>query len=66
MTPDIEPIFPDQISDRTAAILSDILYALAADCESRYISQLRRYYARNHDVYDPDHPWISRPTDSDL
>ena len=66
MTPNIEPLFPDEISDHTAAILSEFLYALAADCESRYISQLRRYYARNHDVYDPDHPWISRPTDSDL
>lgn len=66
MTPDIEPLFPDQISDQTAAVLSEFLHALAGDCDARYASQLRRHYARQYVVYDPDHPWISPPSDPDL
>jgi len=65
MTPDIEPLFPEQISDHTAVVLSEFLYALACDCEARYAAQLRRYYARarHRDLYDPDHPWLSPPVD---
>ena len=66
MTPDIEPIFPEEISDRTAAVLSEFLYALAGECETRYASRLRRYYAKHHHYYDPDRPWLSKPTDPDL
>jgi len=66
MTPDIEPFFPEHISDRTAAILSEFLHSLAGDCDARYASQLRRHYAKQHDVYDPDHPWISRLSEKDL
>ncbi len=66
MTPDIEALFPEEISDCTAAVLSEFLYALAGECEARYASQLRRYYAKHHDDYDTDHPWISRPSDPHL
>lgn len=66
MTPDIEPLFPDQISDKTAAVLSELLHSLAGECDARYASQLRRYYASKRLVYDPERPWISWPSDSDL
>ena len=42
MTPDIQALFPEEISDHTAAVLSEFLYALAGECEARYASQLRR------------------------
>ena len=61
MKPDIEPRFPVGISDEAAAALSEFLQNLAADCDSRYFVQLRRYYAKQHVVYDPDHPWLSPP-----
>jgi hypothetical protein len=63
MTPNIEPFFPDQISDKTAAILSEFLHTLAGECDARYANQLRRHYAKQHIVYDPDHPWLSPPSD---
>jgi len=65
MTPDIEPIFPDQISDKTAVVLSEFLHFLAGECDARYASQLRRHYRTKY-IYDPDQPWISWPSDSDL
>ena len=66
MASDIEPLFPDQISDHTAAVLSDLLHALASDCDARYASQPHRHYARKYVVYDPARPWISPLSDPDL
>lgn len=53
MKPVPEPVVPHDISDATAAALFDFLYALAADCEARYSSQLRRHYARDPTRIDP-------------
>ena len=66
MTHYIEPLFPEHISDETAVALSEFLHNLAGDCDSRYAHQLRSYYARQREVYDPDHPWISPPSKPDL
>lgn len=63
MKPDIEPLFPNGISDEAAAVLSEFLHSLAGDCDARYFIQLRRYYARQQTLFDPDHPWISPPPD---
>ena len=43
-----EPVFPDNISDETASVLSEVLYQLAAACESHYFVQLRRYLSLIH------------------
>jgi hypothetical protein len=59
----IEPLFPDGISDETACVLSEFLHALAAACDSRYFTQLRRYHARQRNLYDPEQPWRSPPPD---
>ena len=56
-----EPVFPDNISDETASVLSEVLYQLAAACESHYFVQLRRYHRRQMNLYDPDAPWRSPP-----
>ncbi len=63
MTPDLEPLFPNGISDEAAAVLSEFPHSLAADCEARYFIQLRRYYATQQTVFDPDHPRITQPPD---
>ena len=58
-----DPAFPDGISDETASALSEFLHQLAAACESRYFVQLRRYHRRQMNLYDPDAPWRSPPTE---
>jgi hypothetical protein len=57
-----EPVFPDDLSDETASALSDFLYQLAAACERRYVVQLRRYHARQMNLYDPEAPWRLPPS----
>jgi hypothetical protein len=61
MTPNHQWIFPDAVSDDTAAALSMFLYDLAAECERRYFSQLRRYRAAQQNLFDPDCPWKRPP-----
>lgn len=61
MTPDFNSIFPYQISDQTAVALSEFLHALANQCDAQYAHRLRRYYAKQRVVYDPEHPWILPP-----
>lgn len=56
-----EPLFPNALSDEAAAILSEFLHRLAGDCDARYFRQLRRYYAGQEIILDPDHPWRTRP-----
>ena len=58
----LEPVFPDDLSDETASVLSEFLHQLAAACESRYFVQLRRYHRRQMNLYDPDAPWRSPPS----
>lgn len=62
MKSDLEPLFPDGISDEAASVLSAFLQALAAACDSRYFTQLRRYHARQQHPYDPQRPW-EKPLD---
>ena len=64
MTPDLESIFPYQISDQTAVAFSEFLHAMADQCDAQYAHRLRRYYAKQRVVYDLDHPWISPPSDN--
>jgi len=52
-----EPLFPDGLSDESAAALSEFLHQLAAACESRYFVQLCRYHQRQMNLYDPEEPW---------
>ena len=66
MTTNFESLFPYPISDQTAAVLSEFLHALADQCDAHYAHRLRRYYAKQRVVYDPDHPWISPPFNNDL
>ena len=61
MTPNHHWIFPDAISDETAVALSMFLYDLASECESRYLTQLRRYRADQLNLFDPDCPWKRLP-----
>jgi hypothetical protein len=59
---DLDPLLPENISDETARALCDFLYALTAACESRYLTQLHRERAsREQALFDPDHPWKSKP-----
>ena len=57
-----EPLFPKSISDKAAAVLSEFLHALANDCDARYFIKLRRYYTKQQELFDSDHPWITRPS----
>ena len=63
MKPNRDSLFPNDISDEATAVLREFLYSLAGECESRYFIQLRRYSAKQQTVFDPDHPWLSRPPD---
>ena len=59
---DLEPLLPENIADETARVLCDFLCALAAACDSRYFTQLRRESAsREQNTVDPDQPWKSKP-----
>lgn len=59
MSPEIDPLFPEGISDETAVALHAFLRALALACESRYLAQLMRYNRAQRNLYDPDEPWRS-------
>jgi len=63
MTSRLDPLFPDDLSDETALALSAVLHALAAACDSRYFTQLRRYHSRQRNLYDPEPPWRTPPPD---
>ena len=54
---DAQNLFPEGLSDEAAAALSAFLHELSAACESRYFTQLRRYYERHRALCDPDRPW---------
>jgi hypothetical protein len=57
---------PDEISDETAAVLTEILFRLAGACDSRYIDKIRRYQdahrQKSKDI-DPERPWRRPPPD---
>ena len=62
MSPDIDPVFPEGISDETAVALHEFLSALALACESHYLGQLMRYNRDQRNLDDPEEPWRSPPT----
>lgn len=57
MSIDFDTLFPEQISDEAAAALTDVLFALALACESRYFTRLLRFHARRPEPVDPEQPW---------
>jgi hypothetical protein len=59
---EIEPLFPENLTDEAASLLSTFLYDLAGACESRYFTQLRRHHEGKQTVHDPDHPWRTQNT----
>ena len=60
---DLNSLFPDGLSDETVSAISDLLNELAYRWESRYLHQLRRNYARQADLFDPQQPWRNKPLD---
>jgi hypothetical protein len=54
-------LFPDGLSDESAAAISEFLHQLAAACEARYLVQLRRHRSRQMNLYDPEAPWRIPP-----
>lgn len=60
---DIEPLFPERLTDEAASVLSSFLYDLAAACENRYFTQLRRYHESQRIIHDPERPWRSQSRD---
>ena len=59
MSADIEPLFPENLSDEMAQALSTFLHDLASACESRYFVQLRRHHESQRKLFDDEHPWRS-------
>ncbi len=57
MKSDLEPLFPDNLSDEAASVLSDFLWQLISAWDSRYFTQLRRYQERKRPPCDPERPW---------
>jgi hypothetical protein len=64
MNRDPASLFPDDLSDATAAALCDFLHELTAAADSRYLAQLLRYQREQEPPPpDPAQPWRSRPRD---
>jgi hypothetical protein len=61
MNPDLEPLFPDDLSDEAAAVVSDFLWQLISAWDSRYFIQLRRYHAGKESPCNPERPWMKLP-----
>lgn len=59
MNPNLEPLFPDDLSDEAAAVVSDFLWQLLSAWDSRYFIQLRRYHADKEPPCSPDRPWMT-------
>ena len=63
MKPHRESLFPNDLSDETATVLSEFLHSLTAQCDARYFIQVRRFYASQEVPFDPLRPWITKPPD---
>lgn len=57
---EIEPLFPEHLTDEAASLLCAFLHDLAGACESIYFTQLRRHHERQQTIHDPEHPWRSQ------
>lgn len=54
-------LFPDGLSDESAAAISEFLHQLAPACEARYLVPLRRHRSRQMNLYNPEAPWRIPP-----
>ena len=61
MKSELESLFPDDISDEAASVLSDVLWQLISAWDSRYFIQLQRYQASKAPPCDPEQPWRKLP-----
>jgi len=61
MNIDFDTLFPDGITDETAAAIGDLLNEFLFAWEGTYFAQLRRHHARQLDLFDPVAPWRSPP-----
>ncbi len=62
MNVDFDTLFPDGISDETAAAIRDLLNEILFAWESTYLVHLQRHHrARQRKLYDPEEPWRSPP-----
>jgi hypothetical protein len=57
MTIDFHALFPDGISDQTAAAVRDLLQELQLAWEATYFAHLQRHHQAQLDLYDPHAPW---------
>lgn len=48
--------FPVDITDEMAVALTEILYALAGACETRYMMPIRRHHTARQAPRDPQRP----------
>jgi hypothetical protein len=61
MNIDFDTLFPDGITDETAAAIGDLLHEFLFAWEGTYFAQLRRHPTRQLDLFDPEAPWRSPP-----
>jgi hypothetical protein len=55
---DIETLFPEGLSDEAASAISDVLFEIAMQWESKHYHQLTRLRKQQEiDFYDPLQPW---------
>ncbi|MEY4719338.1 MAG: hypothetical protein RL563_1956 [Pseudomonadota bacterium] len=55
---DIETLFPEGLSDEAISAITDVLYELVMQWESKHYHQLKRFdKARQVDLIDPLEPW---------
>ena len=62
MNIDFNVLFPEGISDETAAAVGDLLNELSLAWEATYFTHLQRHQTRQLSLYDPDAPWRPPPT----
>ncbi len=58
---DLDDVFPDRISDETAATVAEVLAEMLMCWETHYLAQILRHNTSQHNLYDPDAPWRSLP-----
>ena len=63
MKPHRESLFPNDLSDQTATVLTEFLHSLTAQCDAHHFRQLRRFSASHEAPFDPLHPRITKPPD---
>lgn len=58
---DIETLFPEGLSDEAINAISDVLYEIASQWESKNYHQLKRFHEQQQiDFCDPLKPWFRK------